>query len=111
MRRFLARSRRIPSSLPPCPWPNLPAPFCRVRRGGGGVSLCLPPALLVPLALWVLHIRSRLSPLALAPPLPPGSVPPLLAEVVAVSVSRVAGVLLLLRNPNGVFGSRSHIPV
>ena len=43
-------------------------------------------------------------------PLLPGSVLPLSVGVVLVSVLWVAGVRLL-RDPSGVFGSRSHIPV
>ena len=96
-----ARLRRIPSSLPLCPWlrsPNLvlfvgvsPLPHRQFRQAPLKLGLRV-----------ISHLYFNVPPLT--------SAPPLLAEVVVLSTLRGAEVGLL-RNPIRVFGNRSHIPV
>ena len=104
-RRFSARSRRTPSSCPSCPWPSW---LARKRPARGSLPLPLElRALRVPVCRGIpLHWAT----LARVPP-HLGSVRLLPAVVAALRGLGVAGVCLLRQNPNGVFGSRSHIPV
>ena len=80
-------------------FPNLPTP-----NRWGGVSPLRPPKLRAPL-VGLVHpvIHSRWTTRIPALSLHLGSVPPLPAEVAAVSGLGVAGVWLLLRNPNRSF--------
>ena len=107
LKKVPARLRRTPSPPPPYHWPISHTP-----------SLWGRPSPPLPLGLRALLVEPVL------PDIPPPwttagpvlqlctvSVPLLLAAVAAESGLGVAGVCLLLRNPIGVFGSRSHIPV